>query len=132
MTQTLKSREVARARTPTINGRIYSRKMLQGVVHDANSRGEIYCMAQPAQDGLIVVNQITHRATNFRLIRDSLMCDIETLETPAGLSLPDLRDAQFHIYGFGEVNEETGEVTAYQLQGVGIYLYSIYGETAPE
>lgn len=128
MTQTLKSREIARAGVPTINGRIYSRKILQGVVHDANARGELYCMAQPAPDGLIVVNQITHRATNFRLIRDSLMCDIETLETPEGLRLPDLRDAHFHIYGAGEIDDVTGEVTAYQLQGVGIYNYAIYND----
>lgn len=126
MTQTLKHREVARAGSPTINGRIYTREILQGVAHDANARGEIYCMAQPTRDGLIVVTEITHLATTFRLERDSLICDIQTLDTPAGQSLPALGDRHFHIYGAGEVDAATGVVTAYQLQGVGIYDYAIY------
>lgn len=126
MTQTLTHVEIARAGTPTLStGRTYTRQILQGVVHDANKRGLLYCSPQPSPDGLIVVNDITHQAENFRLLRDSLMCDITTVDTPAGQALPDLTQMNFHIYGLGEV-DESNVVIGYQLLGVGIYDYSLY------
>lgn len=129
MTQTQKLTEViiARADTPTKKtNRVYSRRILQEVVKDARTRGILYCSPQPSPDGCIVVNDISHCADNFRLIRGDLLCDITSLKTPAGLELPDLSDKHFHIYGLGQIDDSTGEITAYQLLGVGMYDYEIY------
>jgi hypothetical protein len=105
-------RDTIVADVPTINGRIYSRAVLQSAIDQYQERiavrrafGEYWTnQVRPTVD----LSSVTHHVTRLQLLDDgSLESDIETIDTPQGRSLELVPRQRLHssLRVFGHVND---------------------------
>ena len=118
------------ANSPTINGRIYPKDVLEAIVESSKDKEIFGGGPGYDQDPHITLTDITHKVTNIRLEGDTLVCDIDLMNTPAGkpivnlaisLNANSLDDMGLEVVpsGYGKISDDS-VVTDYTLHCVNI------------
>ena len=111
---------IGNSNTLTLNGRIYTKDVLEGVAKDINNRkNKVFCYASPDT----TIETITGVIKFAEVVDDKLMVDIDLLEVPAGKHLKcilkRIGDDSLNCYpsGYGCVGKD-GVVSDYELENV--------------
>ena len=111
---------------PTINGRVYPRKVMEEAIAGyADTMADRRAWGEIGEDTTHVrLSHTSHLITGLRIEGDTIKGDVEVLPTIAGQALAELHDAESPLtlspVGHGDVDEETGEVSSFRLNFINI------------
>lgn len=123
--------EVMQLDTPMASGRVYGTIEMQRVVETWRGkkvRGTIIVDDYASEGNAvnyspIVFDQSSHIASNLRVLGNSLVCDIEVMNTMPGKVLAELLKlgmADFKMYGVGNTRTD-GQVEEFELVRIDVY-----------
>lgn len=110
---------------PNRNNRVYSTEVIENAIKYAPEKLWCYFTKSPYDNDL---DKVAATASNFAIVDDSLICDIEILETPLGIIVKNIIEKEveleYTISGVGTLkSNENGNIVVendYRFSGVNI------------
>lgn len=119
--------EVIKADVPNKNGRIYPLALLNKIVEDTKQKvaeGGLLGQLGMSDDLVVQFSQVSHKITDLRVEGNSMMVDIEVLNTPKGKELMKLLDSNsvsFRTCGVGGIKDGVMQ-DSYKLASINAVL----------
>lgn len=95
---------------PEMSGRIYSKEIAEEIIKTINSEGKPIFGGMTSYDGSL--NDVSYVVQNAEIVDDSIVADIEILDTPRGNLLNEVinndvvGDVVFKPFGYGKVDDK--------------------------